>query len=516
MPTRYKGVYWPSWTSQDLTTIPDAGAAGYNVIYLFVARYNGTQTFGWDDHLAPAGQCATCRGRGQRIVPSLGGAGGQLPQPLGQVMADNICAAVVNLNTALGGTLVAPAIDGLDFNTYEGQAMSANDVTWYSYMGKKLKTTFGSSFIISTPPGIENAYINFCRDWYNAGGLDIALPQYYDNANNVLYNTIVGQTNYALTQLPGQAVGVGFAANYDYGTGETLATCQSVCTDIGNRIRGVMEWESRGDGINHGWTFSSTVLPIISGQAGPAITGGGGTPAPVVNKVGTLVDSFATGANWTPVNSAAISGSKATLVCNFGAANKSTLTTVAQYDVIASSVYMQFSQLPRAGALGPAAGGGTGTSESGMYLQNTNGDYVMAIITGSNIFMRKSLAGVATEFTVAYDPTKPFIRIREAGGTIFWERGPDGTTWTTMASNTHAMATSLGAVNVRLESWYWGNEDVSVSPMGSFVVEGVNSAVAPINVPIPTVGATQPPPTGTPKIATFIEDFSTSTNWSII
>jgi hypothetical protein len=85
-----------------------------------------------------------------------------------------------------------------------------------------------------------------------------------------------------------------------------------------------------------------------------------------------------------------------------------------------------------------------------------------------------------------------------------------------MASNTHAMATSLGAVNVRLESWYWGNEDVSVSPMGSFVVEGVNSAVAPINVPIPTVGATQPPPTGTPKIATFIEDFSTSTNWSII
>jgi hypothetical protein len=93
--------------------------------------------------------------------------------------------------------------------------------------------------------------------------------------------------------------------------------------------------------------------------------------------------------------------------------------------------------------VGPATGGGSETHYS-WYKAGSN-DHLQA---------RKDVAGVFTKIgaNITYNNTMHrFLRIRESGGTIFWDASPDGTTWANQRS-TAAGGFALTAVKVFLGS----------------------------------------------------------------
>jgi hypothetical protein len=73
-----------------------------------------------------------------------------------------------------------------------------------------------------------------------------------------------------------------------------------------------------------------------------------------------------------------------------------------------------------------------------------------------------SIAGTTTNVgSVLYNATQhAWWRIRESGGTIFWETAPDGKSWTTLVMAA-APAFSLDALDVSLVGGTW---EVETSP----------------------------------------------------
>ncbi|USN96735.1 MAG: hypothetical protein H6797_00855 [Candidatus Nomurabacteria bacterium] len=83
--------------------------------------------------------------------------------------------------------------------------------------------------------------------------------------------------------------------------------------------------------------------------------------------------------------------------------------------------------------------------------------------TGS-VVMREQVAGVNSETTTTYDATNfRWLRLRESGGTIYWETSPDGSTWTIQRSKTSSL--TLASTNVMLSCGRWTSE---TSPGNSY------------------------------------------------
>jgi len=78
--------------------------------------------------------------------------------------------------------------------------------------------------------------------------------------------------------------------------------------------------------------------------------------------------------------------------------------------------------------------------------------------TGGGLVGRVAVAGVVTDYSIGAlnTTTHAWWRVRESGGTVFWDTSPDGLTWTNRASATHGL--DLTAVNLQLLSGYWGTE----------------------------------------------------------
>ncbi len=76
-------------------------------------------------------------------------------------------------------------------------------------------------------------------------------------------------------------------------------------------------------------------------------------------------------------------------------------------------------------------------------------DDLQIIYSGSTLYLRERAGGSTTDVTLAYDATAhAWWRIREAGGTVYWETAPDGITWTVRRSKPAAFA--LSSVYVRM------------------------------------------------------------------
>lgn len=97
-----------------------------------------------------------------------------------------------------------------------------------------------------------------------------------------------------------------------------------------------------------------------------------------------------------------------------------------------------------------------GVQEAGLQtwvaLQVDESNQVAIIVAGGFIGCWEQIAGVFTDhgFT-AYDPEGHlWFRIREDSGTTYWETGPDGESWTTLASAANPIA--LDNVTVSLSA----------------------------------------------------------------
>lgn len=151
--------------------------------------------------------------------------------------------------------------------------------------------------------------------------------------------------------------------------------------------------------------------------------------------------------------------------------------TNGPWELSSSAVYARVSPAPI----------GAGTTQTIMRVALDANNRASLYADGGNILSATVLnAGVSTDITIgAYNGyAHAWWRIREAGGSIFFETAPDGWTWTTRATIAHAW--SAAAVSVIWICGYYGAE---AAGMAAFVdhVGTTNSAPGQPNLNWPLI-----------------------------
>jgi len=318
LPTNPCGLYWVWWNPfKRLKDFPTT----YNVIFLFHAYPADGEPAGGSTgavvHRKPSGtigtnlnvDIATCRARGQKIVLSVGGAGGQV-YITSQVRADAFVTSIKAINVELGGSGTTMAFDGIDWNNFEGVSQGAQGA-WMTYAGQQLKAFYGSSFMFTSPPAAFSYTVGgqagsdraLLAELYQGGVLDWLCPQYYDPSNlNTLANTRTGSDwyNTAVTvngqsvQIPRDYIGVGFACA-TVGTSSrwsftNAATAYNTLVSDGRTPKGGFNWANHED---TGDNFAALVGVEFDNNAAPA------TPAFALASSTQFADSDATTAQLT-------------------------------------------------------------------------------------------------------------------------------------------------------------------------------------------------------------------------
>ena len=263
-PPKVAAIYWTRWNSSvPLRSVPTS----YNVIYLFAATRGypvGEMT--WEQQTDLAAEVRHCRARGQRVVLSLGGSGQGVPFTT-RTECERLVASVVRIDAELGGTIHAPAIDGVDFNTFEdGVAAYASLYIW---MAEELRRRFGSGFGISCPPAPTSARDRrFCRALLSAGAMDYVAPQFYDGPGLADPDVIVRETRAWVDEVAdGDAsrivVGFGMDDLPDYSSMAEIAVAWARILAEHPRIGGAYLWQHRTDAAG-GWPFAQRMAPGIA------------------------------------------------------------------------------------------------------------------------------------------------------------------------------------------------------------------------------------------------------------
>jgi mannan endo-1,4-beta-mannosidase len=169
-------------------------------------------------------------------------------------------------------------------------------------------------------------------------------------------------------------------------------------------------------------------------------------------KAATLVDNFATqdDMKWVRFGGATISGSRFSVVPTV--AYPALYAARKDYDLTASYALIECVQAPNVGtgtigatmSVGPAPHGSGHLFQFGFY----GGNFVVTYNGGSG-------STFSTLFSETWNATNHrWWRMREAGGTAFWETS-NGTTWTTK----HSLAVSgLTDVQISVSAGFWGTE----------------------------------------------------------
>jgi hypothetical protein len=192
--------------------------------------------------------------------------------------------------------------------------------------------------------------------------------------------------------------------------------------------------------------------------------------APATNaKIATLSDNYATKDttkwSWGPL--AANTGGQVVLTMN--TAYDGWLLSNSVFDLTGSAAFVQVVSAPQQGDNVSA----TQETYFSVYDQSAgnpnNSSYNIHVVgTGANslVAYTKNAAGtyVAVGSPVTYSPvTHKWWRIRESGGTVFFETSPDGFTWTAFASVSTATAgIPITALRAQMGAGYWG----SITPSG--------------------------------------------------
>jgi beta-glucanase (GH16 family) len=157
------------------------------------------------------------------------------------------------------------------------------------------------------------------------------------------------------------------------------------------------------------------------------------TPGPpaTIPAMATLTDSFSNsatlGSQWNGSSSGvSISGGQAVIPCN----SDQYFVPGTVYDLQGSYMYVEV----------PTVASGTGcTTDIGATNSATSESYVQWTYLSGNLTAQLQQAGSLTNVgSVTYNATThKWWRIRESGGSIFWDTAPDGSTWTNRFSHTY-------------------------------------------------------------------------------
>lgn len=142
-------------------------------------------------------------------------------------------------------------------------------------------------------------------------------------------------------------------------------------------------------------------------------------------KIATLTDNFnfADIAKWDFSGNAAVVDAQLTLPLDI--LYTTYLSSVSTYDLTESSIMAQLVQPPNVG---------DGSNECFLLTRLDSGNYYGIGWAADAIFVQVYVGGdfiVNTEFTLdAISTTDRWLRLRESGGTIFWDTSSDAITWT--------------------------------------------------------------------------------------
>jgi chitinase len=243
----------------------DGLPAGYNLAYLFAAHRSspyGAVSWGY---ARPTG-IAAARSRGVKVILSTGGAGSGIAFN-DRTTSTNFVNSIEAINAAWGGTRSTPAFDGVDFNTFEAEAVP--NTTEYLWMAQELKRRFGAGFLITSPPAPwRDTDRSFCRQMLAAAAMDYCAPQYYDGPG-------LADPAYIVTSIRGwvrdvaagdaSRIVVGFGINPGAANYSTTSQVQQAWNQIEAEfpgIRGAFLWSHAGDAAN-GWGFATSVTPLV-------------------------------------------------------------------------------------------------------------------------------------------------------------------------------------------------------------------------------------------------------------
>ena len=165
-----------------------------------------------------------------------------------------------------------------------------------------------------------------------------------------------------------------------------------------------------------------------------------------MTSIGTFTDNFAFAtAQWAFVGGSTITGGQLQIpvVSAYDQA-----FSQAQYDLTGSAAYVQLVQTPNLG---------NGTTEAGLVLEIDSNNSEQIGYSGGALFMRERATGSNSDTTLTFDAVNhKWLRLRESGGTVFWDTSPDGVTWTNRRSK--AAGITLTSLTVSLFSGYYGTE----------------------------------------------------------
>ena len=256
-------MYTTGWNGQ--IDAVNSVHANYNMLYPFAAARSGAEgAVSWAAHYSIPSNIVAARAAGRRIVMSTGGAG-QGINFHSRYVSQNFVTSIVAINTSFGGTLASPRIDGVDFNTFEAEAVP--NVTEYLWMFGELKRLFGSNFIISSPPAPwKDQDKEMIRQALAKNLMDYAGPQYYDGPGLEQPDYIVNSVRDWVNNVAGGdaskiTVGFGFSpgsANYS-SQAQIQSTWDRIEAEFPS-IRGAFLWQHQTDKTS-GWPIGVNVVP---------------------------------------------------------------------------------------------------------------------------------------------------------------------------------------------------------------------------------------------------------------
>jgi hypothetical protein len=175
------------------------------------------------------------------------------------------------------------------------------------------------------------------------------------------------------------------------------------------------------------------------------------------NQLGTIWDNSIGTVTWSP--------GQVAIKCD--TSYDSALQSTNNYDLTSSSVFAR---------VNPYIAGSAATS---LLLNSSFGNNVFFGYAGGNLAVNKNVSGAQTTlFNITYSPTAhAWWRIRESGGTTFFDTSPDSVTWTnqySVADTTFGF--SLSSLDVIFQAGDYGSDPVGFSYV-YFVNVGVSATV---------------------------------------
>ena len=156
-------------------------------------------------------------------------------------------------------------LDGVDFNTFE--ADTTPNLTEYSWISSELKSVYGQSFAITSPPAPwKPADRRFCQAMVAAGLMDLCGPQYYDGSGLATPAYITGDIGQWVDLVGADKLCIGFGINSlgDYMSVDQCVSTWNTVRSAHPGIRGAFVWNVATD-ESSGWGFANRIGPLVAG-----------------------------------------------------------------------------------------------------------------------------------------------------------------------------------------------------------------------------------------------------------